>query len=91
MNDPGIANGIEEFWLDGKLEARRADQNHIGSYTDYGLNQLVFDNYWNRGSPQLNELYRDNMVVSTQRIGCLDEAPPDPPPASRPAAPVLLP
>jgi hypothetical protein len=89
LNDPGQANGIEEFWLDGELEARRTDQNHVGTYTRYGLNQLAFDNYWNGGSPQRNILYRDNMVVSTKRIGCQPEAP-EPPPA-RPNPPILLP
>lgn len=71
LNDPGLSNGIEEFWLDGELEAHRADQNHIGTYQRYGLNQVVFDNYWNGGAPSTNVLYRDNLVVSTDRIGCL--------------------
>lgn len=88
LNDPGLANGIEEFWLDGQLEARLENQNHVENFTEYGLNQLVFDNYWNGGSPQVNVLYRDNMVVSTQRIGCRDSQPPA---NNRPNPPVLLP
>lgn len=71
LNDPGEANGVEEFWLDGVLQARRTNQNHIGTYERYGINQVSFDNYWNGGSPQANTLYRDNIVVSTDRIGCL--------------------
>ena len=74
LNDPGVANGIEEFWIDGQLEARRTNQNHVGIYTAYGLNQVAFDNYWNGGSPQYNELYRDNIVISTERIGCLPDS-----------------
>jgi hypothetical protein len=70
LNDPGLANGIEEFWINDQLEARRTDQNHVGIYTEYGLNQVAFDHYWNGGSPQYNELYRDNIVSSTERIGC---------------------
>lgn len=72
LNDPGQSNGIEEFWLDGELQARRTDQNQIGTYTDFGINHIAFDNYWNGGSPQDNTLYRDNIVISTERIGCLD-------------------
>jgi hypothetical protein len=71
LNEPGMQNGIEEFWVDNLLDARRIDQNHIGIYTQYGINQVVFDNYWNGGSPQTNILYRDNIVISTKRIGCL--------------------
>lgn len=80
LNDPGLSNGIEEYWIDDQLEARRTDQNQVGTYTDFGLNQVVFDNYWNGGSPQQNTIYRDNMVVSTRRIGCTidTEAPPGP-------------
>lgn len=74
LNDPGLSNGIEEFWVNDQLEARRTDQNHVGIYTAYGLNQVIFDNYWNGGSPQYNELYRDNMVISTERIGCLSDS-----------------
>ena len=90
LNDPGSANCLEEFWLDGKLEAQRTGPNHIGDYVEYGLNQLVFDNYWNGGSPQQNILYRDNIVVSTQRIGCMDDPPP-PPASITPTPPMLLP
>jgi hypothetical protein len=77
LNEPGMQNGIEEFWVDNQLDARRTDQNHIGVYTQYGINQVVFDNYWNGGSPQTNILYRDNIVLSKQRIGCLKDGLPN--------------
>jgi hypothetical protein len=73
LNEPGLPNGVEEFWIDNQLDARRTDQNHISIFTQYGINQMVFDSFWNGGSPQDNVLYRDNFVVSTQRIGCLEE------------------
>ena len=91
LNDPGTSNGVEEIWIDGRLEGQRADQNHVGTYTEYGLNQVVFDNYWNRGAPGENVLYRDNIVVSTERIGCLARRPSNPPAAARPVSPTLLP
>jgi hypothetical protein len=71
LNDPGQANGVQEFWINGKLEARRADLNFVASYTDYGINAVFFENWWNSGSPQQQERYFDNIVVSTQPIGCL--------------------
>ena len=72
LNDPGISNGVQEFWIDGNLEARRDSLNFVSSYTDYAINAVLFENYWNSGSPQLQERYFDNIVVSTQPIGCLD-------------------
>ena len=70
LNDPGQSNGIQEFWVNGKLEARSSNLNFVGSYTDYGLNAVLLENYWNAGSPQVQERYFDNFVVSTQPIGC---------------------
>ncbi|MHC4396575.1 MAG: hypothetical protein ACYS1A_13060 [Planctomycetota bacterium] len=69
LNDPGTGNGIQDFWIDGNLEARRAGLNFVASYTDYAINAVLFENYWNSGSPQLQERYFDNIVVSTQPIG----------------------
>jgi hypothetical protein len=70
LNDAGQANGIQEFWVDGNLEARSANLDFVGSYTAYGLNAVLLENYWNSSSPKLQERYFDNFVVSTQRIGC---------------------
>lgn len=83
LNTPGQSNGIEEFWVDGNLEARRADLNFVASYTQYAINAVFFENWWNTGSPRLQERYFDNIVVSTQPIGCLGTAPTAPrPPAN---------
>lgn len=70
LNDPGQANGVQEFWIDGQLEARRERLDFVGSYAEYGLNGIFFENYWNVGSPVEQERYFDNIVVSTVRIGC---------------------
>jgi hypothetical protein len=72
LNDPGTSNGVQEFWIDGQLEAVSNNLNFVASYTDYAINAIFFENYWNSGSPQLQERYFDNIVVSTQPIGCLD-------------------
>ena len=74
LNDAGQSNGVQEFWIDGQLEARRENLNFVRSYTDYGINAIFFENYWNAGSPQEQERYFDNIVVSTQRIGCMEES-----------------
>jgi hypothetical protein len=71
LNDPGQSNGIQEFWIDGRLEARRESLNFTGTYTEYAINAVFFENYWNAGSPVVQERYFDNIVVSTKPIGCL--------------------
>jgi hypothetical protein len=34
------------------------------------INAVLFENYWNAGSPVTQERYFDNIVISTSRIGC---------------------
>jgi hypothetical protein len=70
LNDPGQSNGVQEFWIDGNLEARDENLNFIGSYTTYGINAIFIENYWNEGSLKKQERYIDNIVVSTKPIGC---------------------
>ena len=70
LNDSGQSNGIQEFWTDGNLETSKTGINFVGSYTAYGINAVFFENYWNTGATQNEERYFDNIVVSTQRIGC---------------------
>ena len=70
LNDPGQSNGIHEFWINGNLEARRADLDFVGTYADYGINAIFLENYWNSGSTKLQERYFDSFVVSTRPIGC---------------------
>ena len=70
LNDAGQLNGIEEFWIDGNLEASSSNLNFVGSYSGYGINAVLLENYYNNGSPQAQSRQMDNFVVSTQRIGC---------------------
>ncbi|MCA9658187.1 MAG: hypothetical protein KC486_07575 [Myxococcales bacterium] len=71
LNDPGEANGVHEFWIDGVLEARREDLDFVGGYTDYALNAVFFENYWNDGAVQEQSRDFDNIIISTAPIGCL--------------------
>jgi hypothetical protein len=70
--DDGSANGTEELWIDDSPtpDASSITRDMRDTYSQYGINQIAFDNYWNDGSPQANELYRDNIVISTERIYC---------------------
>jgi hypothetical protein len=70
LNDPGRSNGVLELWVDDRAEARQAGFNWIGRFSDYGINVVYLENYWNDGAPQPQERYFDNFVVSTERIGC---------------------
>jgi hypothetical protein len=70
LNEPGRSNGLFELWINGTLDARIERLNWQGAYTDYGINTVFLENYWNTGSPVPQERYFDNLVVSTQHIGC---------------------
>jgi hypothetical protein len=71
LNDPGAQNGIQEFWIDGNPEASADDLDFVGTFQDYAINAVFFENYWNDGSSRDQERYFDNIVVSTRPIGCL--------------------
>jgi len=70
LNDPGVANGVVELWVNGNLEARETALNFLCTFSDYGINAVFFENYWNNGAPATQERYFDNIVVSSRRIGC---------------------
>jgi len=70
LNDPGQSNGVQQFWIDGVLEASGTNYDFVGSYTELGINTIFFENFWNGGPPRDQSRYFDNIVVSTQRIGC---------------------
>src|SRR2546423_7490847 len=71
LNDPGQANGVLEYWVNGALDAQRTGLNFVGSYDAYGINALFFENYWDgSGAPTTEARDWDNIIVATQRIGC---------------------
>ena len=70
LNDPAQANGVFEYWINGDLQAREGALNFVGPFTASGINAVFFENYWNEGAPAVQERYLDDIVVSTQRIGC---------------------
>lgn len=70
LNSPGQSNGVFEMWINSNLEAQETGLNWLGNYSAYGINGLFIENYWNAGPPVTENRYLDNIVVSTQRIGC---------------------
>jgi len=70
LNDSGSTNGVFELWINDSLEAQKTGMNWVGTYTAFGINAIYFENYWNDGAVQAEDRFFDNIVVSTQRIGC---------------------
>lgn len=74
LNTPGESDGVFEYWIDERLQVRRRNLNWHGDWNldpeAYKINAVFFENYWNAGSPKLQERYFDNIVISEERIGC---------------------
>lgn len=74
LNSAGQSNGLFELWINGNAEASRPGLNWLGNFSAYGINAVYLENHWSPsggpGSPVTQERYFDNLVVSTQRIGC---------------------
>jgi hypothetical protein len=70
LNTAGNADGVLEVWIDGAVEAQNAALNFLGAFSQYGINALYLENYWNNGPPMNETRYLDNLVVSTARVGC---------------------
>ena len=70
LNSVGQSNGLFEFWIDDALEARNDALNWRGSWDDYGINAVFFENYWNDGAPEELRRWFDDLAVATVRIGC---------------------
>lgn len=71
LNTPGQNDGRLTFWANGQVVLDRQDVNLRGAYDQTTINVAMIDTYWNEGSPVegLRRWY-DNVVVSTQPIGC---------------------
>lgn len=68
LNDPGESNGVFEYWINNTLQTSLTNLNWVGDYEEYGINTVLFENYWNSGSPQDQNRYFDNIVISTEKI-----------------------
>ena len=72
LNTPGLADGVLEFWVDEERQAGRDDLDLRGSWTEYGINALVIENRWPGGAPESLRRWIDDVVISTEPIGCTD-------------------
>ena len=69
LNTPGQSDGINQLWIDGRLECERRNLDFRGSYTAHAINAVFLEAYWNDGSPVTQSRWYDNFVISTQPIG----------------------
>ena len=51
LNTPGKKDGLNQLWIDGRLEAERKNLDWRGSYDEHGINAVFLEAYWNKGSP----------------------------------------
>lgn len=70
LNTPGASDGVFEFWIDGVEQSSRSDLDWRGSYTEYGLNFVSWENYWNDGASAALERWFDDLAIATVPIGC---------------------
>jgi hypothetical protein len=74
LNTPGISDGVFEFWINDIFQAGSYNLNWHSNWNqnpdNMTINAVFFENYWNSGSPVEQERYFDNLIISTQRIGC---------------------
>jgi hypothetical protein len=69
LNTPGKSDGVFELWIDGKPEAARTDLDWHGTWSDYGIDAIFLENYWNTGSVRRQTRWLDDFVISTRPIG----------------------
>ena len=69
LNTPGKKDGINQLWIDCRLESERTGLDWRGSYSKHGINALFLESYWNKGSPVEQRRWLDNFVISTKPIG----------------------
>jgi hypothetical protein len=69
LNTPGEKDGLNQLWIDGRLECERKDLDWRNDYADFGINAIFLEAYWNKGSPVDQKRWYDNFVISTEPVG----------------------
>lgn len=69
LNTPGEADGLNQLWIDGRLECERKNLDFRGRYTGHGINAVFLEAYWNQGSPVTQSRWYDRFVIATKPIG----------------------
>jgi hypothetical protein len=70
LNSVGLPDGVFEFWVDGQLENGGNQFDWRGEWSDYGLNLITIENFWTGGAPLQLDRWIDDVVISSQPIGC---------------------
>jgi hypothetical protein len=69
LNAPGQKDGLNQLWIDSRLEAERKNLDWRGSYNGHGINAVFLEAYWNQGSPVTQRRWYDNFIISAAPIG----------------------
>ena len=69
LNTPGKKDGLNQLWIDGRLQAERRNLDWRGEFIERGINAVFLEAYWNHGSPVDQTRWIDNFVVSSKPIG----------------------
>lgn len=70
LNNPGVPDGVFEFWVDGELQNESHELDWRGTWVDYGINLVTVQNLWHGGAPKQLSRWIDDLVISTEPIGC---------------------
>lgn len=66
LDDPGQANGLTEYGVDGVIDASTSSLAFVKTYTSYGINSVFIENYTNSAFAQTYDRYFDNINVYGQ-------------------------
>ncbi len=69
LNRPERSDGVFELWVDGRREASRTNLDWHGTWSEYGINAVFLENYWNEGAVKREARWFDDFVISAQPIG----------------------
>lgn len=78
VNTPGSSDGYFRVWMDGEQQAERQNLEMSAEITDY--NRVLFGGWYSNGAAGQNTCvdpvvpsarYVDDVVVATERVGCL--------------------
>ncbi|ABD79401.1 polysaccharide lyase [Saccharophagus degradans] len=78
LNTLGQADGTFKLWINDELEAERTNLNWRSSFDTYGINAIFLENYKGGGSSAEQSRFVDNLVISTEKIGCVNALPSPP-------------
>lgn len=75
-NTDGASNGIFEMWIDGVQVANRGNvvyripwDGSVGTDPTYGINFVMLSQYINSGAPRAQDIFYDDIILSTTYIG----------------------